>query len=430
MSRSLFLTLTSVAALSLVWTGYALTSEKPKSPSALTRDVVLSLGSPQPPKPSRIDYRRLDERLGRLMQQKAMVGLAVAMIEDGEIRFLKGYGETVAGSGEPVTPATVFRWASVSKGVASTMVAALAQEGKLSLDEPVARYAPSLRLPGGGEYKATVADLLSHRLGIVGHAYDQKLEGGADARMLRSSLAQLNQLCSPGECHAYQNVAYDAASEIVERATGLPYSEAVRQRLFAPLGMDSASATREGLLTAPSWARPHLASRKPVEVTDSYYRIPAAGGVNSSIKDLARWMAAQMGEAPRVLDPALLQTVHMPRVYTPSEMRRIRKYRDRMSNPTYGLGWRDYDYAGHQIVGHRGGVTGSRSLILFDPVRKSGVVALWNSATSQPTGIELEFMDMLYNLPATDWLQIDTPEALARAQSAVAPQGAARPSGT
>ena len=67
-----------------------------------------------------------------------MVGLAVGIVENGRITFLSGYGETVAGSGEPVTPQTVFRWASVSKGVASTMVAKLAEQGKINLDAPVA----------------------------------------------------------------------------------------------------------------------------------------------------------------------------------------------------------------------------------------------------------------------------------------------------
>ena len=69
--------------------------------------------------------------------------------------------------------------------------------------------------------------------------------------------------------------------------------------------------------------------------------------------------------------------------------------------------WRSYDYAGHRIVGHRGGVAGYRSLILFDPHKKSGVVALWNSNTSQPGGLEFEVMDMLFGLPFRDWLELD-----------------------
>ena len=93
--------------------------------------------------------RRWIGRLQRLMEQRVMVGLAVGVVENGRITFLKGYGETLAGSGDPVTPETVFRWASVSKGVAATMVGKLAEQGKVNLDAPVANYVPTLKLPAG-----------------------------------------------------------------------------------------------------------------------------------------------------------------------------------------------------------------------------------------------------------------------------------------
>ncbi len=363
------------------------------------------------------DYKRLDRRLQALMRGDRMIGLAVGVVENGEIRFLKGYGETVAGSGEAVTTDTVFRWASLSKGVAGDMVALLANEGKLSLYEPVARYSTSLRLPGGNEQKTTVSDLLSHRLGLFGHANDSKLEDGMDPRFLRGSLAQLNSICSPGTCWAYQNVAYDAASEIVEKVTGKSYADSVRERLFGPLGMVSASMTREGLVTSKRWARPHVGGKKskPVEVTEPYYRVPAAGGVNSTIKDLAIWMQAQMGLKPEVLSPPVLEAVQTARVATPSELRRMRIYRERMNSAAYGLGWRVYDYAGRRVVGHHGGVQGYRSLIMFDPMLKSGVVALWNGSSGQPWGMEFEVMDMFFKLEPRDWLKLDEKAAAATA---------------
>ena len=366
-----------------------------------------------------IDYQRLDQRLQALAQKQDMVGLAVGVVEDGEIRFLKGYGETVAGSGDPVTPDTIFRWASLSKGVAGNLVAKLAAEGKLSVYEPVSKYSASLRLPGGSEQRATVADVLSHQLGIYAHAYESKLEDGGDPRLLRGSLATLNPICSPGQCWAYQNVAYDAASEVVEKVTGEAYERAVRERLFLPLGMRSATLTRAGLEGAASWARPYRGGKgsRPVAVTDSYYRVPAAGGVNSSIKDLAIWLRAQMGADPDVLSQDVLDSVQTARAATPGELGRMRKFRERLHKASYGLGWRSYDYAGHRIVGHRGGVTGYRSLILFDPQKKSGVVALWNSDTWKPGGLEFEVMDMLYKLPPRDWLGLDSARASGRQDS-------------
>jgi beta-lactamase class C len=346
-----------------------------------------------------VDYALLDARLQQLMKRPTMVGLAIGVVENGRITFLKGYGETAAGSGDPVTPETVFRWASCSKGVAATMVAKLAEQGAVDLGAPVSLYSASLKLPDHAEQRASVADLLSHRLGI----YHNELGG-------------LSLVCQPGTCWNYENVAYDAASEIVEKVTNKPYQEVVARRLFAPLGMTSASVSREGLMSARSWARPHSAGKRVIELSDAYYRVPAAGGVNSDIKDMAMWMLAQMGEMPDVISPNVLNALHSRQAKTANERRRLHMPPEPLTGAWYGFGWRSYDYAGHVIVGHRGGVDGYRSLILFDPKKKSGVVALWNSNTNQPGGLEFEVMDMIYHLPFHDWLRVNgngapTPEA-------------------
>ncbi|TFI56558.1 class A beta-lactamase-related serine hydrolase [Sphingomonas parva] len=381
----------------------------------ISNEQIARIGERQQAPDSVIDYERLDRRLAALMHEDRMIGLAVGIVENGQIRFLKGYGVTTAGTEEPVRVDTLFRWASVSKGVAGDMVSLLAAEGKLSLYEPIGKYSAAIRLPGGIENRATVANALSHSLGLAGHAFDNKLEEGQDPRMLRAQLSTLNLICAPGQCHAYQNVAYDSASDVVEKVTGKTYPEAVKERLFDPLGMTSANMSREGLVSAASWARPHVGGKnsKPVEVTEPYYRVPAAGGVNSTIKDLAIWMQAQMGLAPRVLTPTALDAAQAPRVNTPGELGRMRKFRERLKSASYGLGWRIYDYAGHHVIGHRGGVRGYRSLVMFDPQLKSGVVALWNSSTNQPGGLEFEVLDMLYRLEPRDWLGVDgrtTPE--------------------
>ena len=355
--------------------------------------------------PYKVDYDRLDARLKLAAAKPDIVGMAVAVIENGEISFVQGYGKTVAAGSEPVTPNTVFRWASLSKGVASTMAGMLEAEGKLSLNEPVARFNTTLRLPKGGEALATVADILSHRVGISRNAIDGKLEGGADPKALRMSLATLAPACAPGTCHSYQNIAFDTVSEIVEKVTGQSYQNEVRRRIFAPLGMQTASLTRAGLMSARSWARPHV-GRKTVQVNDNYYRVPAAGGVNSSIMDVAIWMRAQMGLAPQVISSNVLDTVHQARVQTP---RRGTAFSRAMGPSQYALGWRDYNYAGRWLVGHQGAVMGYRATILFDPEAKSGVAVLWNSQSGRPSGVQLEVLEMLYGQPRGDWLKLDTP---------------------
>lgn len=360
----------------------------------------------------RIDVERIEARIGRLMQREEMVGLGVAIVENGEIVLARGYGETVHGSGDPVTESTVFRWASLSKGAAGTLAGLLDFEGTLSLASPVSDYGTSLRLPGGAQRRATLVDVLSHQLGIVPNAYDTRLEDGRAPAGIRKALGGLKATCSVGSCHTYQNVAFDTVSEVVTARTGEDYETALVTRLFGPLGMTTASVSREGLLGAHH-ARPHnrlRRSRTPrlVSVQEAYYRVPAAGGVNSSVMDLARWMRAQMGLRPDVVPDPVLETVFAPRVGTLREQRYMNhRYDGHMRGAQYGLGWRSYDYAGHRVIGHRGAVEGYRAAILFDPARDTGVAVVWNSFASNPVGLQFEVMDMVYGLAERDWMRLD-----------------------
>lgn len=366
-----------------------------------------------------IDYERLNTRVSQLAQDEEIVGLAVAVIDKGELSFAKGYGVTERG-GAPVTDQTVFRWASLSKGVAASEVAILADRHELNLTDTVSSFKTSLRLPKGGETRATLEDVLSHRLGIVPNAYDTRLEDGWDPVKIRNSIAGLSQICPIGECHTYQNVAYDTISEVVEDVTHSTYADAVQHSIFEPLGMVTASIGRAGLQGSASWARPYTKRSKAPgppqkkRVKDAYYRIPAAGGVNGSIRDLALYARAQMGLDPDVLSPAALEMLQTPRIYTRGEQRRMSShYRGTVRDARYGLGWRIYKYgeAGNRVIGHRGAVEGYRSYILFDPERDTGVVILWNSSSRLPNGIGFEVMDMVYDLSPRDWMQLDTPPA-------------------
>lgn len=364
---------------------------------------------------AQVDYERLDQRLTRMAEDPAVVGLAVAVIEGGEIKFAEGYGVTRLG-GDAVTADTVFRWASLSKGVASTAIGKMVAEGELSLSDTIAKFQTSLRLPMGGEKVGTLEDLLAHKIGIVPNAYDTRLEDGGDPSEIRKALGKLKRTCPVGDCHTYQNVAFDAISEVVASVRGISFEEVVAIELFEPLGMRDASFGLEALRDSLSWAEPHRKRRsdaKPVRrtVNQSYYRVPAAGGVNGSILDLARFALAQMGEQPDVLSADTLTELHAPRIYTRREQSSMsRRFGGHLRDARYALGWRVYKYGapGYRVVGHRGAVDGYRSLILFDPARKSGVVALWNSNARNPVGVQFEVMDMIYGLEAKDWMQLDT----------------------
>jgi beta-lactamase class C len=350
----------------------------------------------------RIDYHRLDLQLIELSMRPEMAGLAVAVVEDGRLSFVHTYGVTDLSTRDPVTPDTMFRWASVSKTVTGSLAALLASEGKADLERPVASWQTSLRLPGGAETYVTFAQLLSHQTGLPKNAYDDKLEAGESADAVRAGMADVALKCVPGTCHSYQNVAFDTASEILGQAASMPLTGAVGRRLFGPLHMTSASYGMAGLTGSADWARPHHLGQVR-QVTEAYWRVPAAAGINSNITDFARWMQAAMGERPDVLSASVLLAAQSPRTGTPplysGELAKA------LSRPGYGLGWRSFDYAGHRLVGHSGSVAGYRATMIFEPATRTGVVAMWNSNWGMPFRIPFAAFDSFYDRPPR-WLDL------------------------
>jgi beta-lactamase class C len=352
----------------------------------------------------RIQYAQLDQKFAAIARRSEMAGLAIAIVEDGELRFVRAYGVIDRDTNVPVTLGTVFRWASVSKTVAGTLAATFADEGLVDLDQPVGRYHTSLRLPEGAEAWVSFQQLLSQQTGLTKNAYDERLEDGQDPRMLRTSLASAPLQCQPGSCHTYQNVAFDTATEILEQAAKRPYPDAVSERFFLPLGMNSANFGMAGLTDAKDWARPHN-GRTVRTVKETYWRVPAAAGVESNIVDFARWMQATMGDRPDVLPESTLRIAQSPRVNTApiygGELRQAN------SEAHYGLGWRSFKYDGHILLGHSGAVDGYRATLIFDPASRVGVVAMWNSNWGTPFRIPFAVFDSYHQRTDSRWLELD-----------------------
>lgn len=361
----------------------------------------------------RIDYHALDQQLAAMAARPEMAGLAVAVVEDGELRFVRTYGVADKDTGAPVTLQTLFRWASVSKTAAGTLAAALAKGGALDLNSPVAQWGTSLRLPGGAEERVTLEDVLAQRTGLTRHAYDEKLEEGRSPEVLRASLALAPLQCEPGTCHSYQNIAFDAASEILARAANAPFANAVEDRFFRPLGMASAGFGMAHLTSAKDWARPHRGAQvRPLK--EAYWRVPAAAGVESDIVDFAKWMQAMMGTRPDVLPKAVLELAHHPRVRTQSLYGS--KLRQATSDASYALGWRNFTYDGRRLAGHSGAVSGYRATMIFEPATRTGVVALWNSDWGFPFRIPFAAIDSYHGRTDAQWLDLsELPPARSRA---------------
>jgi beta-lactamase class C len=354
--------------------------------------------------------------LDAVEQSGQVSGLAVAIVKDDKVLLQRGIGYADASRNAPVTTATVFRLASLSKAFASALAAILVDDGMLSWDTHVAGVLPSFELKNvDASEKLTVRDILSQRAGLPHNTYDRLLEQDEPYQMLVDKLKDVPLACGVGDCYGYQNITFALIGDITYAVTGDFFYHQVEKRLFRPLGMSTATYGKDALESSASWARPHArrgGGWTPIEIKESYYHVPPAAGVNASIKDMTQWLIAQMGNRPDVLAPALLDTLHTPEVATPTERHASPWRRARLRDAHYALGWRIYDYAGETLVFHAGAVQGYRAIIGFFPKYKFGAVMLWNCECALPMGLMPMLFDRYLGLPEVDWAGLDTHKRL------------------
>jgi beta-lactamase class C len=391
-------------------------AKKKRPPTPVQQPAAKPVAAaPQPPRSRVPDVsaaaRQMEHLAEQLVVKKNLPGLAMAIVQDGKVVSMKGYGRTGGPGYSPVGTDTVFRLASLSKAFAATLSAELVAEGAMEWDDPIINKLPAFKLRDyASSSKVTVRDVLSHRVGLTRNTYDRDLESNQPYPLLAEKLASAPMACTPGDCYAYQNIAYSLIGDVVFASTGDFYSHQVEKKIFHPLGMYSSTYGKEALEHSPSWARPHVRGRGgwvAVQPKESYYRVPPAAGVNSSIHDMALWLNAQLGHRPDVLTQTMLDAVHTPQVSTPGELRGSGWRRDRLNHAWYAMGFRVFDYMGHTMVFHGGAVQGYRGLIAFMPREDVGIVVLWNSESAAPSGLLPSFMDRALGLPNHDWLGVE-----------------------
>ncbi|MGH8082743.1 MAG: serine hydrolase domain-containing protein [Lysobacter sp.] len=421
----LTLTLGSTAQTSLRWR-----APDPSQPTSAQADVArtqgvdgtvaaqgLQIGSTPNldtrvmPLAADFDVRQFEAMAQAMVADQRIPGMAMAIVHNGQILSARGYGITDVRNAEPIDAHTVFRLASLSKSFAGTLTGLLVNDGTLRWDSKLVDYMPSFQLVDANAARSvTVADLLSHRVGLTHNTYDRDLENYADYRVLTQKLAYAPMACQPGTCYGYQNIAFSLIGDVVFAATGDFYSQEVQRRLFKPLGMNDASLGLEGITSAASWAKPHVRARggwASLTPKPTYYQLPPAAGVNASASDMAQWLIAQTGHRPDVLPLPLLATLHQPLVETPTEIRGSSWRRQRLGSAGYALGWRVFDYAGHRVVFHAGAVQGYRGMVAMLPERDLGIAVLWNSESGLPTGLLPTMLDRAIGMPAQRWLDVD-----------------------
>lgn len=303
-------------------------------------------------------------------------GLAVAVVQDGELLVEIGLGERAPG--QPVTPRTLFQIASCSKAFTAALVAQFVDDGKLGWNDRVVDHLPAFRMQDPWiTAHMTIADLLSHRCGLVTFAGDLLWYGSdyTDEQVL----ARIEKLPIPQrfrEQFGYQNLMYLVAGLVLQRVSGQSWEDLVEQRLLQPLGMVHSKSCAQRLDDDAEKALPFIDG---VEVQDHVFAAckPAAS-IYSSVHELADWTRMLLNggkwQDRQILGPGSLAEMWKPHVQmgqasgaSPADLR------------GYGLGWFLYLHDGRKLVEHDGGMPGFLSKVSLLPSERFAFVVLNNA---------------------------------------------------
>ena len=409
--------------------------------SILASLLALALAAPAlqaaaPSPPSRADA--IDAAVRATVERYKLPGIAVGVIEDGKIVYARGYGETVAGSGDPVTSKTLFKIASNSKAMTAAVLARLVQQGKLRWDDPVVKHLPAFAMHDPWvTAHMTVSDLLIHNSGLP--------EGGGDLMLwpepnlfTRDDIVRGLRHIKPAygfrAGYAYDNLLYVVAGQVAAAAGGASYEELVRRELFEPLGLAGCKVGEFDLAAAGSVAQPHTGSaegtvpmRRDPPTVPTISSAPA-GGIRCTLDDMLLWASNWLQPTPAQLQwlaPAQREAMWRPR--TPMPISALRKRWDNSHYYAYAYGFRVADVDGQWTVSHTGTLGGMYSMMMLLPDRRSGFVLMINGEGSTARTVLGEVLLKQFTAPADTRGVAGYAEDLARPSQAASSKPAQKP---
>lgn len=338
-----------------------------------------------------------DDAAQAALQQFDTPGMALAVVKDGQLVHLAGYGERDLQSNELVTPQTYFRLASTTKAFTAASVAILVDEGKLRWDDKVVDYLPEFKMKDSWvTAEFTIRDLLSQRSGLAGAAGDSMIwpePSGFSREEVIHNLRHLTPLTSFRTSYAYSNVLYITAAELVAKVAGKPWQDFVAERIFTPLQMQCYAGDM------PQEALQNIAAPYSFSAEEGYTPIPrnaingamlmsaAAGGIVCNAEDMAKWLqfllaqAQSNGTAPLKVAP--FSTQQLNQMWTPQTIMGVSSASQELDFThfsAYGMGWRMADMHGVKVIHHTGALSGFLAHVIVVPERQLGFVLLTNGS--------------------------------------------------
>lgn len=315
-------------------------------------------------------------------------GASVAIIRDGAMVFSKGYGLTDLETKTPITPATNFRLASVSKQFTAMAVLILRERGKLSLDENLLAFFPEF--PTFGK-QITVRHLLTHRSGLLD--YEDLIPAGTtipvlDQDVLRILMTNGATNATPtyfpvGSQYRYSNSAYALLALIVQARSGQTFAHFLKDNIFTPLGMTNTLAYEAGNSVVPQRAYGHSLRTNGWQRTDQSLTssVLGDGGIYSSVNDLFKWDQALY--STKLVSAATLEEAFTPK--TPTDI----------PGKSYGYGWYLTEHRGVKQIWHSGESIGFRTRLMRMPEKKFAVIILSNRSDKKLEEYAAKAIDLI-----------------------------------
>jgi CubicO group peptidase (beta-lactamase class C family) len=367
-------------------------------------------------------FAGLDPWIETEMERWGIPGLAVGVVHRDSLVYARGFGVLGLEDPRPVDANTIFGVASTTKAMTAAALALLVDEGRLHWDDPVVRHLPEFQLADPWvTHHVTIRDLLTHQVG-VGRMTGNRLRylpGRSRAEVIYRM--RYHEPEAPFRArYVYSNVMYMVAGEVVRAVSGMSWDDFVTTRLFAPLGMARSSTTVDAISDGENAAWPHQ------EIDGEVVAIPrrnfdvvgASASVNTSVRDMSRWMRLHLGE-PGVLEGR--------RILSDTVMREMHSAQVALGGDSfdgglraYGLGWGLADYRGRTIARHSGATDGMNTFLALMPSEDLGVVVMTNTFSTLMNAVVNRILDAHLGVQGPDWGELYRREherAYARAQA-------------
>jgi CubicO group peptidase (beta-lactamase class C family) len=338
----------------------------------------------------------------RLMERDQIPGVAIGIVEHGHLVYARGFGTRDVENRLPMTPDTLFPLGSASKAFTATAIALLADEGKIALDAPVRTYLPDFSLADPvASATLTPRDLLTHRSGLPRHDFFWYQAPFSRDELYRR-LRFLEPFGPPRTRWRYNSLMFVVAGRIVEKVSGESWERFVHDRILCPLGMHRTLLSVEAMAADSDHASPYAlrdGKVREIPMLTNLSAIAPAGGVQSSVRDLAHWLAFHATRSPALLGEGMWSELHRPQAEMPAPDQ------PEVQDAYYALGWIHESYRGHPLVAHNGAIDGFTVHLGFLPETGQGVILLANrdSAREALTALAYSAYDRLLGLPPLDW---------------------------